>query len=920
MKRLMKKLLSITAAVVLTALLVLTGLPSAMGADAASIAAQINAVSGLSAVAEASTVTVSGSSTNMANLTLNIDSGVTVEWNANVTGRATANNYVLTLTGGGTFNVADGGTVANAATSAGGTIYINGGITLNVNSGGLIDSPTTGSGSAVTIAGNVTDAVININTDGLIRSVPGGYAINDGSGFTQSSNNTQININGGKVEAGTAGAIRSTGSASVVTVNADSVVTSEPSSNVSPVISMNCDPPPTIPIYNVIINGGTVQTTNAGTGSFVIQTSQSVQINDGLVKSIAGRGINLVGENSVATVTGGTVTTETGTAVSTATTTLEKITNARVEVTGGTVEATGTGTAINITGYNSRVTVSDGFVLAKQGIAIDASGRPGNTSLGAESSTPVTVNGGLVYAWGSSLSGAVSPIGKLNTPVSGYVITWNTANGANKTYYRHETDDLSFLPATDVFWDNDTLGGSDGVRYGSSLFNREGFIDVTVIPDAYKLTVVNGTATGAGVTEIDDGVYMVIHETAVTITARPDYVPGFTIPPAPGPGVQGTMFKEWDSPVSSGTISDFTKAAPPERSATFTMPLAEVSVTAQFDPLYHLQVYNAEINNFTSYPYKTGGTSPYGYFKAGDELEMTAPDLIDGPDGDVSFTAWNYGDTDLITVGGSQTTTQRENVTFTMPERSSAVGVWPSGNGYTPPAPNTTTIVGGRITTTSAGATVSPDTFYTGYMGTGLFIEADVPTGKNFVGWIVYDAASGGADVTNTRWFTYTSPTDEKIQFITQDMDLWVVAVFADKTHTLTVNGGTGGGVFIEHATSNVTANTPSEGMRFAGWTIDSGGGDFNDTSLVSATFTMPDSDAVITAHFEPVISDAPDSPTPPPTDNGGTPAPTDNGGGRSPSATPKTGVRTYVLLTSVIAALSLTGIIVLVFTGKSKK
>ncbi|MCL2816489.1 MAG: hypothetical protein FWD23_17980, partial [Oscillospiraceae bacterium] len=449
MKKITKRLFILFCAFVVALLGPAAGLMrhnvTAAGAD--ELISQINAVPGLSAaVSGTNEITVTGSADiGRTRLNLDVDFGVTVKWKANITGAATQNNYAIGLSGGGVFELS-GAVLTN--TGAGGTVYISGTITLDVGTGGLIESPSS-AGSAVTIAGDVKNTIINVGNGGKILSVPGGYAINDGSSFTQCENNTKINVNqNGSLEAGTAGAVRSTGKFSVVTVEAGGLVTSSPASNVSPVISMNCDPPPDSPIENVVINGGTVRTTNSGAMSFVIQTSQSIKVNDGLVQSIAGRAINLVGMNSVATINGGKVTTVSGVAVSVATSTIGKVENAKIEVKGGKVEATGSGDAIHITDVGNTVTVSGGQVVARNGYAIDVEARV--------SGNPVVVNGGIVFSWGSSISDVINRGGtKLDPIVGGVIADWNTATGfGTAPYHQGESDDLVFLPlGAGVYWD-----------------------------------------------------------------------------------------------------------------------------------------------------------------------------------------------------------------------------------------------------------------------------------------------------------------------------------------------------------------------------------------------------------------------------------------------------------------------------------
>ena len=68
-------------------------------------------------------------------------------------------------------------------------------------------------------------------------------------------------------------------------------------------------------------------------------------------------------------------------------------------------------------------------------------------------------------------------------------------------------------------------------------------------------------------------------------------------------------------------------------------------------------------------------------------------------------------------------------------------------------------------------------------------------------------------------------------------------------SYSLTLNNGTGGGVFTEGASVTITANAPTIGQRFTGWTIEGISG--LDTTQTSITFNMPAGDVTATANYE---------------------------------------------------------------------
>ena len=68
-------------------------------------------------------------------------------------------------------------------------------------------------------------------------------------------------------------------------------------------------------------------------------------------------------------------------------------------------------------------------------------------------------------------------------------------------------------------------------------------------------------------------------------------------------------------------------------------------------------------------------------------------------------------------------------------------------------------------------------------------------------------------------------------------------------SYNLTVIGGTGEGVFIQGASVTITANEPTIGKRFSGWTIEGISG--LDTTKTSLTFNMPANAVTATANYE---------------------------------------------------------------------
>jgi len=416
------------------------------------------AASGTLVVPAGLTISLEGS--NATPITLDIGAGATVNSTASIQGSTTtsantpAQAPMLTLAGPGTFN-ATGGTISNngsgavvSVTGAGATVSLTnatvssggsggyavaipaGNVTINVNDGGLITSGASNSNAALTVSNNVTGTGINVNTGGAILSNSGGYAISDGTSFdVGTSNNTTITISG-SVTSGTASAIRSSGTGSSVTVNTGGLVSNAAGNNVNPALYMNAASAGTPAPANVIINGGTVQSTSAG--GYALQTYGSVTVNSGLVSATgSGRAINLVGSNSLAQIDGGMVqATGSGAAISTATTNPGTVAGASILVTGGTVTSD-SGPAVQITGANSAATIDGGTVISKSGSAINTTG----------SDSTVTVNAGTVSSTSGSAINAATNTG--STPstsavnaaivVNGGTVSSQTGNAINTT-------------------------------------------------------------------------------------------------------------------------------------------------------------------------------------------------------------------------------------------------------------------------------------------------------------------------------------------------------------------------------------------------------------------------------------------------------------------------------------------------------
>jgi len=409
--------------------------PTRASASTATIAGQINAIANLSATYDATTVTVSGTNEHIATpLLLTIDAGITVNWDAIYTGAVSpASTSMITINGSGTLNV--NGTISNSGT--GNTLNITGtGTTVNLSTagtGGTVQSSRSGSallisaddtivnvgenGAIISLDGNVNAAVqigggatilgtkINVN-GGAIASIGSGFAINDGAGTALFDNNTEIRISSGVVTAGGNSAIHSTGIYSTVVISGG-VISNAAGNNLNPAIDMVGDLNGS-PAFNITVSG-TAVVQSASINGYALQTKGNVIVQDNAyISAINGRAINLVGLNSIARVVSGKVETSgNGIAISTATTNVETVTGASVEILGGEVTSVN-GNAINITGANSKVTVSGGIIssMSSANHTINASGA--NATISISGSAEVSAVGGDAIRTTATIPAAVS--------------------------------------------------------------------------------------------------------------------------------------------------------------------------------------------------------------------------------------------------------------------------------------------------------------------------------------------------------------------------------------------------------------------------------------------------------------------------------------------------------------------------------
>ncbi len=517
----------------------------------------INAISGLTATPDIASpnttiVTVTGTATNNATLTLNIPTGVKVLWKAELTGSTSRYSPLLNITGG-SIDVTVGGKIEqrglDKAIITSGNVTVSGGVVSAINditiyaigasstitvSGGIVSSVdlaiyATGAGSAVTVSG---DAIVQATKER-------GWAISISYGNVEVKDNARISAPGG--------AIAAYGESSTVTVCGNAIVqaTGEMTDYGGYIgeaiaaygnVEVKDHATVNTSIYgkaictygltsSIIVSGGVVSVANGiaieteGTGSMIVVSGKSeVKAIGDYNYAIHARGNVEVKEDATVSATtcyaiyadgvGSTITVSGGLVTNSATSTnypviyFSKYNNQSLNVMlngTGKVQATGNGYAIHTLG--SVKVEEDAEVSATTGKTIVAGGTV-NVNGGVVCATTgiaiyvtstdsrINITGGLVFAYGSSIADVIS--NRYSVPDvsgAGVVIAWNQAVGKTEYFINTDTDLIS-LPSGCAVWN--ILNDISGITYTNN--SHTGFFaltDVTVTEN----TTTTGTAS-----------------------------------------------------------------------------------------------------------------------------------------------------------------------------------------------------------------------------------------------------------------------------------------------------------------------------------------------------------------------------------------------------------------------------------------
>ena len=328
---------------------------------------------------------------------------------------------------------------------------------------------------------------------------------------------------------------------------------------------------------------------------------------------------------------------------------------------------------------------------------------------------------------------------------------------------------------------------------------------------------------------------------------------------------EGYAFKGWKVTIGNASLSN-TGAV----KTTLVMPDEDVEVTAQLEAIaYQLTVNGSEGSGTYSYGEeikltadKVTGNSFTGWTLGDGPLELTPEELEDPvltftmPAGDVELTAEYSVNVHKLTViggDGSGNYSYGESVTLTvlsLPEGHSFTG-WTVTSGevtlknassrkcvLTMPDEDVEIVAGFSAMDyelTVNGSSGSGNYAY----GTEVQLEADKVDKYTFTGWTVAD---GPLQLTEEQ------KASDKISFTMPAGDVQIDAEYAINQHTLTVEGGSGGGIIDVGTKVTIKADEPEEGHAFSSWVVLDGEVTLKDASARQTTLVMPDEDVSISA------------------------------------------------------------------------
>lgn len=282
----------------------------------------------------------------------------------------------------------------------------------------------------------------------------------------------------------------------------------------------------------------------------------------------------------------------------------------------------------------------------------------------------------------------------------------------------------------------------------------------------------------------------------------------------------GYRFKQWTTASEKIVISNSASSM-----LEFLMPEENVTLTAEFEKVYTVSL---SADGLVSFADTTGTSASYA---AGETVELTAK--LENEAGQVlkEFAAYAEDGTQIdlaITEDAAQGT-----ASFAMPEQNIVVKAVYEDKAVTY---YTIKVSNGLINGTATEMYV-PE-------GTRVEVTANEgPTGQYFAGWNINDGTfdMGEATYEETIWLEVTQ-------------DLTVLATYEGYQYLITVNSGRSDYDFGTAGTVvTIEADDAPDGMQFDYWYVDSQNVALANANSAKTTFTMPEDEVEVTAHYKQV-------------------------------------------------------------------
>jgi len=420
-------------------------------------------------------VMVTGSKTDAnLTLTLNIPEGKTVVWQATYqSSAALGSNTLISFTGDGILNVANGALITANATAL--TATGNNSTTVVSGTGKV---QTEGNGvHAITTSGNV-EVKDNAQVSGTTGEVIDTYG-----------DNSIVTVSGGTVTATSENAIIARGINAQVLVSGG-YVSNEAVGNY-PVIFMYDNR-----FQQFIHVSGTAKVEAKGDG-FAIMSYSDVKVNGNAQINNTGRG------EASGAIRGISKIEVSGNAIISASSFYSILSNSDVTISGNS----------KIVAKENAVAVGGSFIEVKDQSQVIAAQNYA-IALNENSNPTLSIIGGLVFSYGNKMADVIDWAGFTGPTEFGTIVAWNKEAG-NTEYELLSTDDIFKLPASAAaYWDNDET--QFGITYANGA--NTGFIplDVSVFEEGKYFVNVSvnndeyGSATGGGFYE---------ENTTATVTA-----------------------------------------------------------------------------------------------------------------------------------------------------------------------------------------------------------------------------------------------------------------------------------------------------------------------------------------------------------------------------------------------------------------